>query len=430
MSLREHFVEGYKMNYTNKSLSLLCVTILGFSSSAIAADHDLPTEHLSWTGWYAGVAAGAGGAVGDLNIGGGFASLDGISAEGFLGSAFIGYDYQIKPKIVIGIMADYTISNIESELSIPVLAGFNATFRGDRNWSILGRAGYLVGPDTLAYVLAGYTKQEFELNTNIGFGLDFDAGGLTVGSGIEHRINQNWSARAEYRYTSFGDFTPIPGLLDVAVDAHTARFGLAYRMSSENGMRPDFDAPEVNWTGLNVGLGLGANSTSAEISSPGVFSFDGIGAEGLQAGVHIGYDHQINDRWVVGIEAAARHSNAKLDLKVGGVSVADVEEDYNLSLTGRIGWLPAPNAMIYALAGRTWAEYDFSAAGGAISANFNHNGWTVGSGVEYAVNDKWTSRLEYRFTQFDDETLFGPIESTPSDHSFMTSVSYRFDLMR
>lgn len=74
--------------------------------------------------------------------------------------------------------------------------------------SALVRAGVLVQPETLLYAIGGWTGAQFEYgmltdNLFLETGQTFWASGATLGGGLEHKFGQNWSLRAEYRYTRF-----------------------------------------------------------------------------------------------------------------------------------------------------------------------------------------------------------------------------------
>ena len=70
-------------------------------------------------------------------------------------------------------------------------------------FSLIARAGYLVKPTWLVYVLGGATEGNFvasNFNNNFGGQRNKWELGYTVGGGFEHKFNQNWSVRAEYRF--------------------------------------------------------------------------------------------------------------------------------------------------------------------------------------------------------------------------------------
>jgi outer membrane immunogenic protein len=74
--------------------------------------------------------------------------------------------------------------------------------------SALARGGFLVDPSTLFYGIGGWTFGRFEYHNvtdNLFFqpGETFYAHGVTGGAGIERKLDDNWSVRAEYRFTHF-----------------------------------------------------------------------------------------------------------------------------------------------------------------------------------------------------------------------------------
>ena len=72
-------------------------------------------------------------------------------------------------------------------------------------FTFLVRAGYLVQPNILIYLLGGGVEGNFVLPS----GEFFDAQrnlwklGYTAGLGLEYRFNDNWSVLGEYRFIHF-----------------------------------------------------------------------------------------------------------------------------------------------------------------------------------------------------------------------------------
>ncbi len=146
----------------------------------------------TWTGFYLGAGIGAGAVVHDLDVdafvdeldkgkcetsGSGYtcsndgrfnlfdASLgfDGIGGEGVIGTFQIGYDWQNWSRWVVGVFADFDVSGIETDLDFSANAfdGFAVSGDGevdmDYMWTIGARIGYLTTPDTMLYLLLGYS---------------------------------------------------------------------------------------------------------------------------------------------------------------------------------------------------------------------------------------------------------------------------------
>ena len=130
---------------------------------------------------------------------------------------FAGLNKQIGSHFVGGIQVEGSLADLsfdsggtESEVDS---TGFKGTesFRPHvhSRWmvSALARAGWLVSPTTLTYGLTGWTGAEFDYQ-NVSFFSNqpeegFWANGITVGGGVEQKLDANWSIRAEYRYTDF-----------------------------------------------------------------------------------------------------------------------------------------------------------------------------------------------------------------------------------
>lgn len=206
---------------------------------------------MSWTGFYIGGGVGAGAVVHELDINAyedvyksckyevsaksssscsnGYylysesaanLNFDGIGGEGIFGTVQIGYDWQFSPRGVFGFFADADLSGIETELDFSVsedgytwLSG-NGEVAMDWMWTIGARLGLLTTPDTLFYALIGYSQAEFD---DPSISINFDGysdtfktsldtfSGITVGLGMETRLDQNWGLKLEYRFTQFSD---------------------------------------------------------------------------------------------------------------------------------------------------------------------------------------------------------------------------------
>ena len=140
------------------------------------------------------------------------AEIDSIGGEGFLGTVGVAADYQFN-RFVVGAFLDYDFSKIDSKvnLSIPPLGGFNASgkIKLENQFTVGGRLGYLVTPDTLWYSLIGYTHagiSDFDIdvtgpiNTTLTVGVP-SFNGYVLGGGVETMLAPNWSMKAEYRFT-------------------------------------------------------------------------------------------------------------------------------------------------------------------------------------------------------------------------------------
>lgn len=192
-----------------------------------------------WTGMFWGASAGGVDTrssvtstqrdtlIPSVNIPGAGYDAVGRSAGNHAGGVidvFAGWNTQIN-RIVIGGQLEATAANLNfSSNGAKVFSYFDANgpsghpssgdFRPQvaARWmsSALLRAGVLLDDQTLAYAIGGWTVAQFEArnvtdNTFYQPVESFWANGWTGGAGIERKLDSNWSVRAEYRYTSFGN---------------------------------------------------------------------------------------------------------------------------------------------------------------------------------------------------------------------------------
>ncbi|RWB22121.1 MULTISPECIES: outer membrane protein [Mesorhizobium] len=427
--------------FSAKSLLLSAVSAVALMSAAHAAEVVQPVEAsgFNWSGLYVGFGVGAGANVHEISsdfIPG--ISLNGIGGEGIYGEATVGYDYMVSQRFLLGALLDAHVGTIKTSLDA---FGLDADVKETYGFDVGVRAGYLLTPSTLGYVLGGYAWQKYKLDTNAGFGMDWDQGGYFVGAGVETAINANWTLKGEYRYTRFSttddllsQFGAPDGALNLDTSRHTFQVAASYRFNAANGGGTSFETPTYNWTGFHVGGGLGAGASVHQIDVPpaGV-KFNGLGGEGVFGEASLGYDQDFGS-WVAGIMVDARYSGMTSELDLGGGQI-NLDTDYGFDVLGRVGMKVNEATLAYALAGYSWQHFDLNASdpiGDII--DWGSSGFSVGGGLETAVSDKMTVGIEYRYSQFEKHDFSadlgapdGSITSTPSFHTVRIDAKYKFN---
>jgi len=210
----------------------------------------------NWSGFYAGVHAGYGWGSEDDNQSNLFGdgeidvtpppTADSFDMDGFIGGVHAGYNWQMD-QFVFGVEGDLDYSNIKGSEGY---AGYVTNFGGDyvegnlemkSQWqaSLRARAGYAFD-NFLVYGTGGIAFADGKLSSN---GYDFDAGsnfgsddsnthvGWTLGVGAEYAFTPNWIARAELRYSDFGNKTYqlLEGPVDVDWTQTAVTVGLSYK---------------------------------------------------------------------------------------------------------------------------------------------------------------------------------------------------------
>jgi outer membrane immunogenic protein len=129
------------------------------------------------------------------------------SKDGVLFGGAAGYDYQLGG-VVLGGEVELTGSSTSASVGDILVPGDDFRLEADRDIYVGARAGYAFSPNALVYLKGGYTNARAEANyTNAGIttkdGTSLD--GFRVGGGFEYRFNAGFFARAEYRYSHYGE---------------------------------------------------------------------------------------------------------------------------------------------------------------------------------------------------------------------------------
>jgi outer membrane immunogenic protein len=94
------------------------------------------------------------------------------------------------------------------------------------------------------------------------------------------------------------------------------------------------------------------------------------------------------------------------------------------TVTGRVG-TAFDRLLVYGKGGVAFANDESSinfTSGASASTTFTRTSWTAGAGIEYALAQNWTAKIEYDYLGFGSETLdFGP-SSLPTNPSASLNV--------
>jgi len=170
--------------------------------------------------------------------------------------------------------------------------------------------------------------------------------------------------------------------------------------------------PSLSWSGPYVGVDLGYMWGSTSVNDTGVVTETGAPTDGIIGGVLAGYNWQIDDVWVAGIEADVSLAN----VHGTGVAAAAPPNSYDLNwaanLRGRIGYLIIPDTLLYAAGGLALTDLRFTEGSSPTPNNLGvtRAGWTIGAGIEHAFSDQLTGRLEYLYADYGSVTY-----GTPAD---------------
>jgi outer membrane immunogenic protein len=443
-------------------------------------------------------------------------------------SPYIGFNWQFAPRWVAGIEADRgfagkttTLTGMRYPVTTEISNQGGESFSVRTKWdaSIRGRIGFLATPSVLFYATGGAAWLHVETTSVCNPGINFlcsppatsgplvitDATnkvGWTAGGGVEAMLSPNWVARGEYRYADYGtisatDRRTLIGFIDNVVShdlqlkTHTASFGLAYKFGSQPGVAAMDSAPAepvstASWSGVHLGLGVGARATNAASDITGFTTGGGnnlaacddpgfvggcvtgapLNNTAFRISPYAGIDWQIAPRWLVGLEAdwgfadktktlGGRYYPFSAAVTGRAADSFSVRSTWDASLRGRAGFLVNPSTLIYATGGAAWLHVEATSTCSTNSINgdcgpgqlndpvithaVTKTGWTLGGGVEARLGSNWVARAEYRYADFGNiahtDTRTSPVPGLQivsydlaiRTHTAQLGIAYNFD---
>jgi outer membrane immunogenic protein len=149
-------------------------------------------------------------------------------------------------------------------------------------------------------------------------------------------------------------------------------------------------ASPFSWAGGYVGLHAGYGWGEGDVVAGGTSG--SIDFDGGRFGGFAGYNVDLGSSLIVGIEGDIGYDwNEREDgTETFGSNVQG-------AIRGRVGYA-ADRALFYAAGG--WAATQFSYDDTGVSEDEMMNGWTIGAGVDYAINDRIFARAEYRYNDY------------------------------
>jgi outer membrane immunogenic protein len=169
-----------------------------------------------------------------------------------------------------------------------------------------------------------------------------------------------------------------------------------------------------NWTGCYIGGNVGggwAKTEQTRVTRLGVVAVADYGSSedsNFIGGAQIGCDYQFAGNWVVGMQGMFDFGDIDSSHTLPAFpAFTSVNTTKNIfTVTGRLGYLFAPQVLGYVKGGGAWARVDHNIllpAGAGLSESatgIDRQGWTVGGGVEWMFAPGWSVFGEYNYMDF------------------------------
>ena len=206
-----------------------------------------------------------------------------------------------------------------------------------------------------------------------------------------------------------------------------------------------------NWSGIYFGANIGAGALEDLVNLTTTTLIENAGTTnkvspfGLIGGPQAGVNFQFS-RLVVGVEGTWSGSTNSGNYTIATPTAGIQEEsrssvDWYATATGKIGYA-ANDLLFYAKGGAAWLHVDYTQInliGGVFNASQlitdTRNGFTVGAGIEYALNENLSAKLEYDFLDFGTQNYnFSgvnggaslPVSIKSETHMLTAGLNYRF----
>lgn len=159
--------------------------------------------------------------------------------------------------------------------------------------------------------------------------------------------------------------------------------------------------------------------------------------EDVTYGVGVGYDFNLGGA-VVGLEGEYTRTEASTRFDTtsfSGIGVSNVDGGRDMYLGARVGAPVSDNLLLYAKGGYTNASLNVLTSDNITDSETNADldGWRVGAGAEYALNESIFLKTEYRYSKYEEGEFNAPsgqigdrIGVDLDRHQFMVGVGGRF----
>ena len=192
------------------------------------------------------------------------------------------------------------------------------------------------------------------------------------------------------------------------------------------------------WGGFYIGLHAGGAWTNAPARQrfshhagaiPGDPAHDQDGGSrvmslgGAQGGIQAGYNFDVGNRFVLGLEADFAYSGLSgAQTPYGLIPVfngrygfaQNMKTDWQATVRGRVGYSVFDSLLVYATGGVAFTNLNYASNFADDFAEYEffrlkaaRTGWTIGGGFEYAISNNWSAKLEYLHTEYASAAGYG-----------------------
>ena len=182
-------------------------------------------------------------------------------------------------------------------------------------------------------------------------------------------------------------------------------------------------APIVSlWEGVYVGVHGGYAWAQNDTALGGVVT--NFRPDGGFGGLQFGYNRHLTSRWVLGFEVDVSYGDL-----AGRRPVAANTGFFDVNAFGtartRLGYANGL-WLYYATAGAAWADTNVAVPAAGLRFDRPQIGYVIGAGVEYALNQRWSAKVEYLFADLGDTSTTAGAVTDMTMSTIRLGLNYRF----
>ena len=179
-----------------------------------------------------------------------------------------------------------------------------------------------------------------------------------------------------------------------------------------------------SWNGFYMGAHVGGSFSSSDYTNGSDLIDNDM--DGFTYGLLVGFDHQFNSPWLVGLEGDFSLSTEE-GSKTSGTVKADDDVKWTTRLRGRAGYLINPDALVFAAGGFSYSNRESNVSISTLSYENKDDyslGWNIGFGAEAKIDNKIRARAEYLYDRYNLDMNAGGVEDKEQSHTIRAALIY------
>ncbi|MBX9706228.1 MAG: porin family protein [Gammaproteobacteria bacterium] len=364
------------------------------------------------------------------------------NADGFLWGASTGYNFFLTQRFVLGAELFWNRSNASVGWSHPNPAGK----RDMEISSTIGASilpGWQLDSNNRLYARLGWIQGQFDEQSNDAsiYGPNFDnkrSEGIQLGLGYLVNFANQWDLRMEYDHNDYRAIKQSGSDQEYTYKPEFDRYTLGVDYNFDSAQIKFADSVLLPISGWYAGVDAGRDDVNMNLLSTdngATLMQVERSLRGYLGGLHVGYDWQVAQHCLLGVEAFGSVNSSYDEFYSTGYgvqSLAKLREEKSFGASVLPGYQLNQANLVYARIGYIESKFsETGAAGGLVGGDFSTHkpGLQLGLGYQVALTNAWSVFGEYDYADYAEihTTADGDnYNYDPEDNQYKFGVNYHF----